>query len=411
MGCSRSPAPDAAAPAAAPRTQLGGLRSLAAPVGPGSGQPHLAVGDDGGVVLSWLEPRAADEYDEYALKYARLDGERWGAVAVVARGRDWVVSSADLPSVQPLTAQLWVADWRVAAADSPYAYGIRVAVSADAGASWSEPLALNDDTTPTEHGFVSWFLRDDGTAGAVWLDGRDLASDELFAASGAPLGTSLRYAFLSSDGRMLEQGVIDELACDCCRTDVAMTSSGALVIYRDRSAEEIRDIVVRRLTASQGWSEPVLLGPDLWEIEGCPVNGPVLDAQGRDVVAAWFTAAGDRPRVRFAASRDAGATFGAAVDVETDGAFGQAGVVLGRNGTAFVSSWRRGVSGGAELGVRTVSATGLMGGDLIVATTRSSRPDDVPQMVRSGQRLVFAWTETGAEPAVKVAYADLPDGA
>jgi hypothetical protein len=209
---------------------------------------------------------------------------------------------------------------------------------------------------------------------------------------------------------MLEQGVVDKLVCDCCRTDVALTAAGAAVVYRDRSATEIRDIAVRVRTAG-GWSEPVRLGPDNWQIAGCPINGPVLDAKGNDVAAAWFTAADGRGHVRLARSGDGGASFGAPVEIDGDGAYGQVGVVLADEGRAFVSWWRRAVDGGAELAVRAVARNGELGERRIVGTTRASRPDTVPQMKRTGQRLVFVWAEDAdAGPSVKTAYADLVEG-
>jgi hypothetical protein len=399
-------APPARSGAVGAGVMLGPIHPLASPVGEGGGQPRLSRDAAGAVLLSWLEP--VGQAGELALKYARLTGDDWAGGAVAARGSDWIVSAADLPSVQALSERLWVADWRVPSPVSPVAYDIRVSVSADAGSTWSEPLLLNDDATASEHGFVSWF-RDGDRAGVVWLDGRDEAGDVQDASSAEPAGTSLRYALLGGDGRRLEEGVVDRLTCDCCRTGVALTAAGAAVVYRDRSADEIRDIAVRVRSAG-GWSEPVTLGPDHWQIAGCPINGPAIDARDRDVVVAWFTAADGRGRVRFARSDDGGASFGAPVDIDADGAFGQVGVVLVDDGSAFVSWWRR-ASSGAELAVRSVSRSGRLGERRVVGTTRASRPDTVPQMQRSGQRLVFAWTEdTDAGQAVKAAYAEL-DGA
>jgi hypothetical protein len=404
--CGRAP-PPAQNGAAAPRAALGAIHALASPVAADGGEPRLSRDAAGSLVLSWIEP--VGDAGDFALKYARLAGDDWTGTTVAAQGRDWVVSAADLPSVQALSERLWVADWRVQSPVSAAAYDVRVAVSADAGATWSAPLLLNDDATASEHGFVSWF-RDGDRAGAVWLDGRDEASDAPESPTGEPAGTSLRYAFLGSDGRRLEQGVVDNLVCDCCRTDVALTAAGVAVVYRDRSAKEIRDIAVRVRTAD-GWSEPARLGPDNWQIAGCPINGPALDANGNDVAAAWFTAADGRGHVRLARSNDAGASFGAPVDIDSDGAFGQVGVVLADGGRAFVSWWRRGVDGGAELAVRSVARSGELGQRQVVGTTRASRPDTVPQMKRVGQRLVFVWAEDAdTGQSVKTAYADLVEG-
>jgi len=45
---------------------------------------------------------------------------------------------------------------------------------------------------------------------------------------------------------------------------------------------------------------------DGWHMTACPVNGPSVAADGNDAIAAWFTAAEDKPRVLLARSGDAG---------------------------------------------------------------------------------------------------------
>ena len=125
--------------AATSRAALGPIHALASPVGADGGEPRLSRDATGSLVLSWLEP--VGDAGDFALKYARLAGDDWTGTAVAAQGRDWVISAADLPSVQALSERLWVADWRVPSPASAAAYDIRVAVSADAGATWSAPRA------------------------------------------------------------------------------------------------------------------------------------------------------------------------------------------------------------------------------------------------------------------------------
>ena len=405
-GCGREPAPEppAAASGSAPRAAA----DLPAPVpleiaaGSGSAEPHLAA-NGGATVLSWIEPEAGG----YALKYSQLRGGAWDAPAVAARGERWVVSAADAPAVVPVSAQLWVAHWRVEAAE-PYAYDIATSVSPDAGSTWSAPRLLNDDATPTEHGFVTVFPWG-GDAGAVWLDGRDLAAEndneDVDLERLASLATGLRVARLGADGALREQAVIDERVCDCCTTGAAAGSAGLLLVYRDRSPEEIRDIAVRRRTAD-GWSDPVVLGPDGWEIEGCPVNGPAIDADGGGAAAAWFTAAGNRPRVRAAFSADGGATFGAAIDVDAAAPVGHVTIAMLDARSAAVAWWRRAATG-AELAIRSVSSAGELGPARVLAASDESRPESVPQLLRSGDRLLLAWTEPGDPGRVRTAYVPL----
>lgn len=383
---------------------LGPVTVLDSPAGAASAHAHLAALPGGGVVLSWLE----QEGEQYVLKHAELHGGSWSAAREVARGSEWVVSAADLAAVVPLTPSLWAAHWRLPGSGSPYAYDIAVSVSADGGATWSAAERLNDDGTPTEHGFVSLFPWGDDV-GAVWLDGRELAGEFDTPESAAAAATTLRYARVGKDARSLEQGIVDDFACDCCTTDIARSAAGELLVYRDRTPDEIRDIQVRRRGA-EGWSEPVTLGPDRWEIEGCPVNGPAIDALGSAAAAAWFTAPGNAPKVRVAFSADGGTTFGAPIDVDAAGSLGQVGIALVSDDVAVVSWWRRAAAGGTELALRKVRSSGGLGPILPVGTVASSRPDVVPQLVRNGEVLIVAWNEPGEISGVKLRTIELGKG-
>lgn len=400
--CERRSAPEPEV--AADPLALGPAAVLDSPAGAASAHAHLAALPGGGVVFSWLE----QEGEEFVLKHAELRGGSWSPAREVARGSDWVVSAADLAAVVPLGPSLWAAHWRLPGAGSPYAYDIAVSVSADGGATWSAAERLNDDGTPTEHGFVSLFPWGDDV-GAVWLDGRELAGEFDTPESAAAAATTLRYARVDKDGRNLEQGIVDDFVCDCCTTDIARGDAGELLVYRDRTPDEIRDIQVRRRTP-EGWGEPATLGPDRWEIEGCPVNGPAIDALGSSAAAAWFTAPGNAPKVRVAFSADGGATFAAPIDVDAAGSLGQVGVALVSADVAVVSWWRRAAAGGTELALRKVRRSGELGPILAAGTVSSSRPDVVPQLVRNDDVLILAWNEPGEISGVKIRTIELDKG-
>jgi len=387
-----------------PDEQAGPANLTALPIiaSTGSGEAHLAYAEETGAVLSWQE---FDEPD-YLLRFSRFDDGQWTPPSTIARGDDWFINWADFPSVVPISADTWIAHWLVNKPDNFGAYDIVTAISADAGTTWAAPTTLNADDTATEHGFVTLFSWD-GDIGAVWLDGRNLVdwSIEEPLRDGVPLGVSLRYARMSNDGRVLERAEIDELVCDCCQPDVAVTSQGPIVTYRDRTADEIRDIVVRRLDGAR-WLEPVGLGPDNWEIAGCPVNGPAIAASGNEVAVAWFTAADNEPRVRFARSTDSGVSFGAAIDVDAEGAFGHADVAMVDDGAAVVSWWRRHEGGDIALAARRIEADGSFGDIRVVAVNDVAQPLDVPQMISTGSGLIFAWTSLAESYGVRTAYAE-----
>ena len=79
---------------------------------------------------------------------------------------------------------------------------------------------------------------------------------------------TLRSATISTAGVIKEQ-VIDERVCECCQTDVAIASSGPVVVYRNRTESEIRDIYVVS-GKDDGRTEPFAIAEDNWEIHGCP---------------------------------------------------------------------------------------------------------------------------------------------
>lgn len=367
---------------------------LVVPAGAGSGQARLSSGPDGAVVLSWLEPTA----EGAALRFSVLDGTEWSAPRTAAVGEDLVVNWADFPSIVPITSEVWMAHWLQAAPDSYASYDIAYAISADGGTSFVPHGLLNDDGALTEHGFVSLYPWDGGI-GAVWLDGRRLAAlfeSGEFDPDGPPVGMSLQFAKIAHDGSVETRGEIDELVCDCCPTGAALAGAVPVIVYRDRTPDEIRDISARRFV-NGAWSEPTVLGPDNWQIEGCPVNGPAIAARDQRVVAAWFTAPEARPQVRLAWSTDGGATFGDAVDVDRDGSFGYVDVELAANGDAIVSWWRRHQPGEIELVLQRVGADGSTSDPQVVATAAVAQPLDMPQLELTADGAIVAWTDPNDE--------------
>ena len=327
------------------------------------------------------------------LKSAQLQGDAWVAAGEIAAGDDWFVNWADFPSVVALNDDRFVAHWLELKPEQRYAYDIRFALSDDGGRSWHDAGVLNADAAIAEHGFVSFFPVGDDT-GAIWLDGRNIAAltiDELLALE-EPVGMALRYARLDAAGRVLERAEVDALVCDCCQTDAVVTSQGPLIVYRDRTTSEVRDITVRRLTPD-GWSAGATLGPDDWQIDGCPVNGPALAAAGEAVGVGWFTAAQNEPRIRFTRSSDGGLSFGPALTIAAQGSLGQVDLVVTDDGVAWLSAWHRGETG-MELRVHRIGADDSLS-SRVAAMSDEPLPVSVPQMALAGDRLVLAWSELG----------------
>jgi len=379
------------------------------------------MGSDGTVLMSWQEPQGSG----HAVRLARLDGSTWSEPRTIATGDDFFVNWADFPSVIEMPDGSLAAHWLQREGPDTYAYGVRIARSRDGGESWSSPLMPHLDGTLTEHGFVSLFPTPDGSLAAVWLDGRDFARA---AADGedadAPGGElqdvetraegesqprhadmSLRYAEIDEAGEIRAETLLDARTCDCCQTSAALTSAGPIVVYRDRSESEIRDIsLVRRLDGR--WTAPAVLHEDDWHIPACPVNGPAVSARGDRLAVAWYTAADDVPRVFVAFSEDAGASFGEALRVDDDEALGRVDVALLPDGSALVL-WLETAEEGARVTARRIRADGAKSRAETVALTDVSRSSGFPRMVLRGTEVVLAWTDTAGE-VLRTAVATLP---
>ena len=361
----------------------------------GSAEPHLATTSDGTVVMSWLEPSG----DDVALKWSQLVEQRWSDAQTVSSGNNWFVNWADFPSVQPIAEDLWAAHWLVKRPGGTYAYDVSISISEDSGRTWGDPVMPHNDGTATEHGFVSLFPSS-GSVAALWLDGRNMQPSDDGHGHG---GMTLRSVAIGRSDELTGKTVVDDLVCDCCQTDIAVTSSGPVAVYRNRTEDEIRDIYAARFENNE-WQAGVPVADDGWNIAGCPVNGPAIDANENTVATAWFTAANNNTKVRFARSTDAAKTFSEAIDIATDRPIGRVDTVLLDDGSALVS-WLRSAGGSTgEVRIRHVTSSGQLGPSNLVATTAAGRMSGFPQMVLRGNEVVIAWTDVNdEETAVRTA--------
>lgn len=392
--------PGASAQTGAP-PMIGAVQVAATPVYARASTPNLVTDAAGQGYLTFTEQ--VDSATS-ALRFARWSSGQWGEAQDIVRKRDLFVNWADFPSLVTLDNGDLAAHWLEREGTDTYAYGVRVARSEDGGASWSAGVAPHTDGLLAEHGFVSlWAAGGDGV-GAVWLDGRKTAMPD------SAREMTLRTTVLSRSGTAVPEQLLDARICDCCQTASAATRTGRVVVYRDRSMEEIRDIAIVREQAGE-WSAPALVHADNWHFEACPVNGPSVAAVGDTVAVAWFTGAQDTARVRLAISTDGGATFGAPIRIDDGEPLGRVTVLLDPEARPVVLWMERVSADSSEVRVRRVALNGEASGHTLVSTVSASRRSGFPRMVRAGDTLLFAWTVAGAEPQVYVGSASLMAGA
>ena len=354
-------------------------RSMDPPAAVTALAPDLTfVGD--GIAASWLERLEMDGKETgHRFLMSRLQGEQWTEPNTIAEGPDFFANWADIPGVIAAADGSLYAHWLAKTAADTYAYSIYLGHSSDDGATWQRLGRLNDDDTPTEHGFVT-YVREGGGIRAFWLDGRAMIQDGPMALRTSHIEESVGPA-----------QVLDERVCECCSTDSTLTTSGPLVVFRDRSEQEVRDVgVVRR--DHQEWISTVHVNNDNWVIPGCPVNGPEVASDGASVALAWFTAADDEPQVRIAFSSDSGGEFASPILVDGDNPLGRVDVVLEGPGQAVIS-WLTVVDERAQLRLRRVSSRGILGDPVAIATTSASRSSGVPRMIATEDKIYIAWVE------------------
>jgi hypothetical protein len=379
-----SDSPEAGAPGADhasttpdPATRISMLEH---PAADGSGEGSL-LELESDLLFSWIESAVDTTY----LKMGRLTNGQWSEPVTIASGQDWFVNWADFPALAASSDGRLSAHWLAREGESTYAYGIRLSSSSDGGANWSQALSPHRDGTLSEHGFVSYFPLADGRQGVVWLDGRHTGGGE-----GHGGAMSLRAVLVDANGMLSGEAELDSRTCDCCQTDAAATDRGAVVVYRDRSEDERRDIGIVRLVDGL-WQTPELVAEDGWEISACPVNGPAVVATGKQLAVAWFTMAGGQPAVKLASSADVGESFAAPLRIDAGNPLGRVDLAALDDGSVVVS-WLENRGDDA-----VVHLSRLQGQELIetieVGQTHPARSSGFPRLAASGGTVWVVWRQ------------------
>ena len=363
------------------------------------GEPDLFVSTSGKSYLSWVEYR--DDTTD-VLMFSSLENDQWSAPKTIATGNNWFVNWADFPSLAAYknNANHLAAHWLETSAEGTFDYDIHITQSIDGGNTWHPSFILHKDGIASEHGFVSLLPLSGNRIFATWLDGRNMGgkSQNDHDHSGA---MTLRAATFDIQGNLYDEVELDNRVCDCCSTSAARTDKGIIVAYRNRSEEEIRDIYVIRKEGEK-WTKPKAVFNDNWHISGCPVNGASIKAEGQHVAIVWFSAPDDSPEVKVAFSTDSGETFSKPVRIDNGQPMGRVDLVLLDKGEAL-ASWMEKTNEGAAIKATRVNSRGKIGEDIIITSSQASRQSGFPRMVKSKNRVIFAWTEVDSLTKVKTA--------
>ena len=339
--------------------------------------------------FSWITQK--DSLDH--LNYSILKNNKWFPVTKVLSGDDWFTNWADFPAIAESNGNI-LTSFLQKSANGTYTYDVKLNLFNYLNDTMITNFILHDDNTKSEHGFVSIVPQKEGSFFVTWLDGRNTVfkekqvhSDHHHGGNGA---MTLRGAFINEKGEKINDVELDHKICDCCQTSAANTTNGPVVVYRDRSNDEIRDISIVR-SVNGIWTTPQTIGNDQWKIAGCPVNGPSVAAIENNLAVAWYTAVNDIPKVQVAFSQDGGATFGKPYTINTKETLGRVAIVMNDFNEAIVS-WMEQEDTEAQVQLLKITHEGKATTPITVMKTSAERASGFPQIALVNNTVYVATT-------------------
>ena len=365
--------------------------SLSNPSGPEALAPNLSVhGKE--VWMTWIAPHE-DGITNEVMCSTFSDGA-WSPASTVVKAGHLFVNWADFPELCVAKDGSVYVTWLQKSGPGTYAYDIGVARSTDDGKTWSHLGTLNDDRVLGEHGFVSLVQEGERGVRAFWLDGRAMTGDGHSGHGGGDM--QLRSAVIDSVVHPSE--LIDERVCECCSTDAVLHGGVPLVVYRDRGASEIRDIAITMIGKKEK-----LVNPDGWNINGCPVNGPAIATNNKDVIVGWFT----EPEMKSAVKVSFVDADGIQQPIQlSTNTIGRVDVEMLEDSTG-IACWLETCEDGVYVAIAKVSKDGAVSQVQHIEKVASSRQAGFPHIAVVGDQLLIAWTAVDTANGIQTKVIDL----
>lgn len=363
----------------------GGLQIMENPVSGNSSLPRL-FSNNGKLFFSWVEKKDTLTI----LNYSIFQKGNWISTEEIISGADWFTNWADFPAISENNGNI-LTSFLQKSAIGTYTYDVKLNLYNASDNAWKENFILNNDGTQSEHGFVSMLPYKSDSFFVTWLDGRNTTvGDNDHETHGGGGAMTLRAAIVNSDGSIIGDTLLDNRICDCCQTSAAMTLNGPVVVYRDRSEDETRDISIVRLVDGK-WTIPSVVGDDNWKIPGCPVNGPSIDAYENNLAVVWFTAMESNPKVQIAFSKDNGKTFGMPIRIDSGLALGRVDVIMQSENIAVVC-WMEDKGDDTLIQLMKVKNDGTKSNLITISKTSAERASGFPQIEIVDNTVFIAWT-------------------
>ena len=345
-------------------------------------QPSL-VSNNGNLSLTWI---SSDQDMNANLNFRQFVDDKWTDSKTFANGSDWFVNWADFPT-HAISGDRILTSYLKKSASGTYTYDVFLNLRDLSGVKIKEDFILNTDGFKAEHGFVSIVAKDKEGFFVTWLDGRNTVEEDL---EGNPKPMTIRFAEITNTGDIINETELDSSVCDCCQTSITHTDKGPLVVYRDRSEKEVRDIYMTR-NVDDVWEAPIPVYNDGWVIYGCPVNGPKVVSNSNNIAVSWFTVYDGKPRVNLSFSKSYGASFDSPIQINDNNAIGRVDVLY-LNDREVLVSYMEDDNFDTYLRLKKVSIDGQVSKPITISKIDSGRNTGVPQLEILNDEIFVVWT-------------------
>lgn len=152
--------------------------------------------------------------------------------------------------------------------------------STDDGASWSQPVRVNESGDAAREGLHGMCVLVNGEVACVWLDLRS-GKTEVYMSISENNGQNWKpnvRVYRSPDGSV----------CECCHPSVVAGPKGSTAVLFRNSLGGERDMYLATSQDEKSFAIARKLGNSSWKLDACPMDGGMLASDGREgLVTVW----------------------------------------------------------------------------------------------------------------------------
>ena len=363
-----------------------------------SSEPNLYTSINGDTYLSFISTSDTSDISKLYFSKLELNNLEWNSPSLINSSTDWFVNWADFPRITTNNKKGISVHFLEKSSSETYSYDIKVMNSKDEGNSWNNPMKLHNDNTKTEHGFVSTVNYNNNFL-STYLDGRqnELAKEN----KNLKPQMTLRATSYNIDGVILMDELIDNKVCDCCQTDIALTSDNSpITVYRDRSNNETRDIYYSYYKNSK-WSTPLPVFNDNWIIGGCPVNGPAISTFNNSSSLIWYTEIDGESKIKIAFTDDITKGFDDPILINANNPLGRVDIEM-INENSSIISYMDYINDKAYLKLQKIDRYTDINKSIIIDEISNTRSSGFPKInIIDNDKTIISWTDSSNKLYVK----------